>query len=142
MTLLSLWDSLSVSKFSHSQIQGLVGLKFKPQQMNTLIFNLIIIIKILTQVINKFSKNWQNKSKKNYIEIVCVLQQFIIFLCSTFRTFFLEYYNLLEGRLYRMVGAIFRLFGGRQYLNKGKATRFGRQWSVRTTIFMATKTWG
>jgi hypothetical protein len=61
MILMSLWNCLSVFRLSHCEILGLTSLKFKPNRKNILEFNLIIIIKILEQVINKFSKILQNK---------------------------------------------------------------------------------
>ncbi len=61
MILMSLWDSLSVFRLSHSKILGLTSLKFKPNRQNVLESNFIIIIKILAQVINNSSKFWKNK---------------------------------------------------------------------------------
>jgi hypothetical protein len=49
------------------------GLKFKPNSQNTLQFNSIIIIKILAQVVNIFSKTWQNKKYLIYAKTVHVL---------------------------------------------------------------------
>jgi hypothetical protein len=54
--MLSLWDNLNVSKLSHSLVQEMASLKFKPNRQNISEFDFIIIIKILTQLVKKIDK--------------------------------------------------------------------------------------
>jgi hypothetical protein len=61
MILLSLWDSLSVSRLPTFLNSRIGKSEVQIQQLNTPEFYFIIIIKISAQIINNFSKIWQNK---------------------------------------------------------------------------------
>jgi len=58
---MNLWGNLSVFRLSCSSLLKVAGLKFKFNSQCTSEIDFIIIIKVLTQLINIFSKFWQKK---------------------------------------------------------------------------------